>query len=53
MPLLLQDAAGGADASLAAAAVAAVPRRVERENLKDFLAKKRETFLLQVRCLQL
>lgn len=43
----LQDTGVG-DASLAAAACAAVPHRVERENLKDFLAKKREAFLVQV-----
>jgi hypothetical protein len=36
------------DGSLAAAACAGVPHRVERENIKDFLAKKRETFLVQV-----
>lgn len=36
------------DASLAAAAVAAVPRRVARENIKELLAKKRETLLVQV-----
>lgn len=46
----LQDAAAAGDASLAAAALAAVPRRGDRpENLKDFLAKKRETFLVQVK----
>jgi hypothetical protein len=39
------------DASLAAAAVAAVPRRVARENIKELLAKKRETLLVQVRAL--
>lgn len=37
------------DANLAAAAVAAVPRRVARENIKQLLAKKRETLLVQVR----
>ena len=37
------------DANLAAAAVAAVPRRVARENIKELLAKKRETLLVQVR----
>lgn len=36
------------DANLAAAAVAAVPRRVARENIKELLAKKRETLLVQV-----
>lgn len=36
------------DASLAAAAVAAVPRRVARENIKELLAKKRETLLVQM-----
>lgn len=36
------------DASLAAAAVAAVPRRVQRENIKELLAKKRETLLVQM-----
>eukprot|EP00879_Flechtneria_rotunda_P020078 GHRR01021115.1.p1 GENE.GHRR01021115.1~~GHRR01021115.1.p1 ORF type:complete len:389 (+),score=163.01 GHRR01021115.1:320-1486(+) len=44
----IQEAPGLGDPSLAAAAVAAVPRRVERKNLKDFLAKKRETFLVQM-----
>lgn len=46
--LRLQDTGIGG-ASLAAAACAAVPRHAERENLKDFMAKKRETFLVQVR----
>lgn len=36
------------DANLAAAAVAAVPRRIARENIKELLAKKRETLLVQV-----
>eukprot|EP00775_Hariotina_reticulata_P009162 gene9162-9328_t len=43
-----QDVAAGAG-SLAAAAVSGVPRRPERrDNLKNFLAKKRETFLMQM-----
>lgn len=45
----LQVTALDPDASLAAAAVAAVPRRVARENIKELLAKKRETLLVQVR----
>lgn len=45
--MLPQDAGVG-DGSLAAAACAGVPHRVQRENIKDLLAKKRETFLVQV-----
>lgn len=44
----LPQAVGVGDGSLAAVACAGVPHRVERENIKDFLAKKRETFLVQV-----
>jgi hypothetical protein len=42
-------AAAELDASLAAAACAAVPRRVGRENIKELLAKKQEMLLVQVR----
>ncbi|WIA44028.1 hypothetical protein OEZ86_010400 [Tetradesmus obliquus] len=42
------QAVGVGDGSLAAVACAGVPHRVERENIKDFLAKKRETFLVQM-----
>lgn len=50
---IYQEVAAGVG-SLAAAAVSGVPRRPERrDNLKDFLAKKRETFLMQVTLVQL
>ncbi|WIA23525.1 hypothetical protein OEZ85_000262 [Tetradesmus obliquus] len=42
------QAVGVGDGSLASVACAGVPHRVERENIKDFLAKKRETFLVQM-----
>jgi hypothetical protein len=45
---VMRQDVGVGDGSLAAAACAGVPHRVERENIKDFLAKKRETFLVQV-----
>ncbi len=48
LPVVNQVAPVDPDASLAAAAVAAVPRRVARENIKELLAKKRETLLVQV-----